>query len=114
MGDDAYLGQPEQFQPWYSTAVLLLAGYRSHCCALIPRPTDMPAAEERDEINSVNCINQRGSALFNVRWHRVILDEAQSIKNRQTKIAHAVCLLEVCISVPITETLLVCTPWSSS
>jgi len=37
---------------------------------------------------------KKKDALFNVRWWRIVLDEAHNIKNRSTKAAQACCALE--------------------
>ena len=40
--------------------------------------------------------DRRPGPLFEVDWHRVILDEAQSIKNAHTLASHASRCLQVC------------------
>ncbi|CAK9784152.1 unnamed protein product [Cutaneotrichosporon oleaginosum] len=37
--------------------------------------------------------NERGPALFQLKWLRVVIDEAQNIKNHRTKAAESACLL---------------------
>lgn len=34
-----------------------------------------------------------GGSLFAIRWHRLVLDEGQCIKNAKTLTAHAACAL---------------------
>ncbi len=46
----------------------------------------------------------KAGALFEVRWHRVVLDEAQSIKNPQALASHAAWALKVRPTLPVFPT----------
>ena len=56
--------------------------------------TTCPEMNENQRKKQKRAMSDKGGPLFRIRWHRLVLDEAQEIKNAQTLAAHAACAIK--------------------
>ncbi|EKJ67534.1 hypothetical protein FPSE_12295 [Fusarium pseudograminearum CS3096] len=81
--------------PWWGGQWVVLTTYAELVSQSVkPAVINRLRSEHRnDEKGFKKALDKKLGLLFNVRWYRVILDEGQAIKNRESSTALACCLL---------------------